>query len=63
MVIKTISKRDVQILIDHGLLMNTGNGFVSRTGYHVGFYRTSSGKRYIEDWYVDKVQDLKTKNN
>ena len=41
--------------------MNTGRGFVSKTGYHVGYYRTSSGKRYVEDWYADKAQELKQK--
>jgi len=61
MIIKIILKRELQLLIDNGFLMNTGDGFVSRTGYHVGFYRTSKGKRYIEDWYADKVTELKSK--
>ena len=49
----------MELLIKNGYLMNTETGFVSRTGYHVGFYRTSSGKRYIEDFYANKAEELK----
>lgn len=55
---KEISKREMEKLVDAGVLINTRNGFINRKGYSVSFYR-SKHKRYIEDWYANKARQLK----
>ena len=46
-------------LLKERIIIHTSNGYVSRNGYHVGYYRTSGGKRYIEDYYVNKAREHK----
>lgn len=40
-----------------GIIQNSSNGFVSKEGVQVGFYRTRN-KRYLEDSYVDIAKKL-----
>ena len=58
--IKEISKQDIQKLLDAGILRNTHRGYVNKKGNPVGYYRTSGAarKRWIQDWYADKVKEL-----
>lgn len=57
--LKEISKSGVEKLIKNGIIKNTGRGFVNpKKNYRVGFYKTCGGRRYIEDWYADKAENL-----
>lgn len=49
---KLITKEEMNVLFDKGILRNTNRGIVDRKEYIVGFYRTRN-KRYIEDKYVN----------
>ncbi len=55
--IKQISKREMELLLSHGILRNTHKGYVNLKGYHVGHYKTVH-KQYIEDYYADKAKTL-----
>lgn len=54
-IIKEISKQDIEKLLFKGIIHNTNRGYVNRNGYEVGYYKTSGGKRYIQDKYVDML--------
>ena len=58
--IKVITKKELQKLLDTGIIRNSHKGFVNRKGNEVGYYRTAGAahKRYIQDWYADKAQKL-----
>lgn len=58
--IKQITKKELQKLLDAGILRNSHNGFINERGYHVGYYKTSgcAHKRYVEDMYVNKAREL-----
>ena len=58
-IIKPITKQGIQALVDHKLLMPYYEGYLNNRGYHVGYYKTCGGKRYIEDWYAEKAETLK----
>lgn len=56
--LKTVTKEQVQKLIDSAYIRNTNQGFYDRkTGAVVGYYRTRH-KRYIEDKYANISQHL-----
>ena len=58
--LKEISKQEIEKLIKVNIIKNTGKGYVnSKNGYGVGYYKTCGGHRYIEDFYADKVKNLK----
>lgn len=56
--IKPISKKEIEKLMDKGIIRNTHKGYINKKGYHVGYYKTSGDKRYIEDYYADKAKSL-----
>lgn len=57
-IIKQISKREMEKLISKGIIRNTHKGYVNSKGNHVGHYSTVH-KQYIEDYYVDLLETLK----
>ena len=58
--LKEISKEGIEKLIEKGFLKNTKNGYVNpKKDYHIGYYKTCGGHRYIEDWYCDKAEQLR----
>lgn len=61
---KSITKAEMDALIEHGIIRNTDMGLVSNkhnlagegsVENPVGFYRTRN-KRYIEDWFADTAK-------
>lgn len=58
-IIKLISKDDIELLVESGILKRYSGGFANQRNYHVGYYKTCGGKRYIEDSYVDKVNQIR----
>ena len=44
--------------MDKGIIRNTHKGYINKKGYHVGYYKTTGNKRYIEDYYADKAKSL-----
>ena len=57
---KKISKDGIEKLIKAGFIENTHQGYVNpKKDYRVGYYKTSGGQRYIEDWYADMSKKLK----
>lgn len=57
-IIKPISKKEIEKLVEKGVIRNTHTGYVNNKGYHVGYYKTSGNKRYIEDYYANKAKSL-----
>lgn len=55
-IIKPISKKEIEKLMDKGIIRNTHKGYINKKGYHVGYYKTSGNNRYIEDYYADKAK-------
>lgn len=49
---KEISKKELDALIEPGVIRNTRYGYVNKTGETIGYYRTRNGKRYVENSYV-----------
>ena len=58
-IIKQISKQGIEKLLSKGIIKNTDRGYVNRNGYEIGYYRTSGGKRYIQDKYIDILERIK----
>lgn len=58
-IIKLVTKKEMEKLLSHGYLRQTHTGYVNNKGQHVGYYKTCGGKRYITDWYADKAKQLK----
>ena len=58
--LKVITKKEIQKLLDAGILRNSKYGYVNKKGSQVGYYRTAGAahKRYIQDWYADKAKTL-----
>ena len=57
--LKEISKEGIEKLIKNGYLKNSHDGYINpKKNYHVGYYKTSGGHRYIETWYSDKAKTL-----
>ena len=58
--IKEISMKELNVLLENGILKNTNSGYTNQRGYHVGYYRTSgcAHKRYIEDWCVKRAREI-----
>ena len=57
-IIKPISKKEIEKLMDKGIIRNTHKGYINKKGYHVGYYKASGNNRYIEDYYADKAKSL-----
>lgn len=58
--LKEISKEGIEKLIACGLIKNTNEGFINpKRNQKIGYYRTkgAGGKRYIEDWFANKVKN------
>lgn len=55
--LKQITKEEMTLLLDRGILRNSHHGIVDKNGFTVGFYRTRN-KRYIEDKYVGIARKL-----
>ena len=51
--LKEISKSDVRKLEKAKIIRNTHDGFVNKSGSHVGTYVTCGGTVYIEDYYAE----------
>ena len=60
LLLKEITKQEVQKLIDAGFLRNTRVGYVNEKGYRIGYYKTKgcAKKRYIQDQYADQAKTL-----
>lgn len=54
---KQITKEEMELLLNNGIVRNSNNGIVDKNGFTVGFYRTRN-KRYIEDKYVGIARKL-----
>lgn len=54
---KEITKKEMEALLENGVLRNSDKGFVKENGDIVGFYRTRH-RRYLEDKYVDIAKKL-----
>ena len=55
-IIKQISKQGIEKLLKDGIIRHTHRGYVNpKNGEHIGYYKTSGGKKYIEDYYSDLV--------
>lgn len=58
--LKEITREEIKKLIKYNFIKNTGKGYVNpKKNYRVGYYKTSGGHRYIEDWYSDKAKTLR----
>jgi len=55
--LKEITKKEMEALLENGVLRNSDKGFVKENGDIVGFYRTRH-RRYLEDKYVDIAKKL-----
>ena len=55
--LKQITKEEMALLLDKGIVRNSHQGIVDKNGFTVGFYRTRN-KRYIEDKYVGIARKL-----
>ena len=58
-IIKPITKQGIETLIEKKYLKPYSGGYMNSRGYHVGYYKTCGGKRYIEDRYADQAEKLK----
>lgn len=54
---KEITKKEMEALLENGVIRNSDRGFVKTNGDVVGFYRTRH-RRYLEDKYVDIAKKL-----
>lgn len=52
-----ITKKQMDVLIENGILKNTREGIVTPDGMPTGFYQTRN-KKYIEEKYVCIAKDL-----
>lgn len=57
--IKEITKQEIDLLINKGIISNTNRGYVDNKGNDIGFYRTRgvAKKRYVKDKYVDLLRN------
>jgi len=56
--IKTITKREMELLLEKKILFNTRNGIVDKDGNPSGYYITKNKTRYIEEKYADIAKKL-----
>lgn len=49
----------MQKLLSKGIIKNTNRGYVNANGSEVGYYKTSGGKRYIQDKYFNILSTVK----
>lgn len=54
---KEITKEEMELLLNKGIVRNSHHGFVDKNGFIIGFYRTRN-KRYIEDKYIGIAKKL-----
>lgn len=54
---KEITKEEMELLLNKGIMRNSRRGLVDKNGFTIGFYRTRN-KRYIEDKYVGIAKKL-----
>lgn len=54
---KQITKEEMTLLLDKGIVRNSHRGIVDKNGFTVGFYRTRN-RHYIEDKYVGIARKL-----
>lgn len=61
--IKQITKKEMNLLIQRGIIRNTSRGYVDRNGNEIGFYRTKgvAKKRYVKDKFVNMVRSFNEK--
>lgn len=59
--IKEITKQEMDLLINKGIIINTNHGYVDNKGSDIGFYRTKgvARKRYVKDKYVNLLRNSK----
>lgn len=59
--IKEITKQEMDLLINKGIIINTNHGYVDNKGNDIGFYRTKgvARKRYVKDKYVNLLHNSK----
>lgn len=59
--IKEITKQEMDLLINKGIIINTNHGYVDNKGNDIGFYRTKgvARKRYVKDKYVNLLRNSK----
>lgn len=59
--IKEITKQEMDLLINKGIIINTNHGYVDSKGNDIGFYRTKgvARKRYVKDKYVNLLRNSK----
>ena len=57
--IKEITKQEMDLLINKGIIINTNRGYVDNKGNDIGFYRTRgvAKKRYVKDKYVNLLRN------
>lgn len=57
--IKQITKQEMDLLINKGIIINTNRGYVDNRRNDIGFYRTRgvAKKRYVKDKYVDLLRN------
>nr|DAX13453.1 MAG TPA: hypothetical protein [Bacteriophage sp.] len=55
---KLISKSQINALVNAGKIRNSKYGYINNTGETIGYYRTTTGKCYAEDYYVDLANQL-----
>lgn len=56
-IIKIITKKEMDKLLENGIVKQTSRGIFSNDGKPTGFYRTKTN-RYIEDKYADIAKSL-----
>lgn len=57
-IIKPITRKEINILIENGIIHNSYNGIVDSKNNPVGYYAAKT-KVYIEDKYVDIARKIK----
>lgn len=56
--IKTITKKEIELLLEKKILFNTRNGIVDKDGNPAGYYITKNKTRYIEEKFADIAKKL-----
>jgi len=59
-VIKPVTKKEIELLKEHGIIKHKGNVFVNNRGQEIAYYRTrgAAAKIYLEDWYANQAKKL-----
>lgn len=58
--IKVITEKEIDLLLENGVLKHSHKGYINQHGQSVGFYRCKGAgqKRYIEDKYQEIASKL-----